>query len=121
MRLENIHPICKRVEEISDDYREYFDVVTSRAVASLNILLEYSIPYVKINGYFVAFKSKGVDEELVYAQNALSVLKCKTADRIQYNLPSLEMYTRELVVIEKQESTSDIYPRKSGQPKKNPL
>lgn len=121
LRLDNLHPICKRVEEISDDYREYFDVVTSRAVASLNILLEYSIPYAKVNGYFVAFKSKGADEELVCAQNALSVLKCKTADRIQYNLPSLEMYTRELVVIEKQESTSRIYPRKSGQAKKNPL
>ena len=121
LRLDNLHPICKRAEEISDDYREYFDVVTSRAVASLNILLEYTVPYVKINGYFVAFKSKGADEELAYAQNALSLLKCKTAERIQYNLPSLEMYTRELIVIEKLESTSRIYPRKSGQAKKNPL
>ena len=121
LRLDNLHPICKRAEELSVDYRDYFDVVTSRAVASLNILLEYSVPYVKVNGYFVAFKSKGADEELVLAQNALSVLKCKTVDRIKYNLPSLEMYNRELVVIEKQESTSRIYPRKSGQARKSPL
>ncbi len=121
LRLDNLHPLCCRIEEISNDYREFFDIVTSRAVAQLNILLEYSIPYTKINGYVVAFKSKNADEELDSAKNALAVLQSKTADRIKYNLPLLEKHDRELVVIQKLQSVADIYPRKSGLPKKNPL
>ena len=121
LRLENLHPVCSRIEDISDNYKESFDIVTSRAVAQLNILLEYSVPFAKVNGYVVTFKSKTTEEELEAAKNALSVLRSKKADCIKYNLPLVEKYDRELVVIQKLQSSSNIYPRKSGLAKKNPL
>ena len=121
LRLDNLHPLCCRIEELSSDYREFFDVVTSRAVAQLNVLLEYSVPYAKVSGYIVEFKSKTTNEELDTAKNALTVLHSKTAGCIKYNLPLIEKYDRELVVIQKLKSVADIYPRKSGLPKKNPL
>lgn len=121
LRLENLHPVCKRAEELPCDYKNAFDIVTSRAVSALNILLEYTIPFVKKNSYMIAFKSKNTDEELQAAKNAMKILKCYTADRIKYDLPCKEEYDRELVVIKKSENTPDIYPRQSGLAKKKPL
>ena len=54
LRLENLHPLCKRVEDLDNAYKNSFDVVTSRAVAALNTLLEYTIPFAKTEGYFAA-------------------------------------------------------------------
>lgn len=121
LRLDNLHPICKRVEELPQNSRESFDIVTSRAVAPLNILLEYAIPFVKNNGYFVAFKSKNSDNEINTAQNALKILNSKIIARIKYNLPTEQLFSRELLIIKKEKNTPSIYPRKSGQAKKNPL
>lgn len=121
LRLENIHPICKRVEELPSEYKNSFDIVTSRAVASLNMLLEYAIPFVKTGGYFVAYKAKCADDEIEQAQNALSALNAKIVDRIKYDLPHEEDFVRELLVIKKEKPTPKQYPRKSGQAKKNPL
>lgn len=121
LRLDNIHAICKRAEELPHEKKGCFDVVTSRAVASLNTLLEYTVPFASLNGFVVAFKSKNVDEELQNAQNAISVLKCQTADHIKYSLPFIEEHKRELVVFRKTGKTPFIYPRKSGQAKKSPL
>lgn len=121
LRLDNLHPICKRVEELPQNSRESFDIVTSRAVAPLNILLEYAIPFVKNNGYFVAFKSKNSDNEINTAQNALKILNSKIIERIKYNLPTEQLFSRELLIIKKEKETPSIYPRKSGQAKKNPL
>lgn len=121
LRLENIHPICKRIEDLPVDYKNSFDIAVSRAVAPLNVLLEYTIPFIKKNGYFIAFKAKNADTEIQDAQNALSVLKSKVIDRISYNLPLEQDLTRELIIIQKQAETSAIYPRKSGLAKKKPL
>lgn len=121
LRLENINPICKRVEDLNRDYKNSFNVVTSRAVASLNVLLEYTIPFVKSGGYFVAFKSKNAKEELELAQNAISVLNCEYVESISYELPLEEDFVRELLVFKKLKNTSKDYPRKSGQARKNPL
>lgn len=121
LRLDNLHPICKRVEELPQNSRESFDIVTSRAVAPLNILLEYAIPFVKNNGYFVAFKSKNSNNEIETAQNALKILNSKIIERIEYKLPTEELFSRELIIIKKERNTPSIYPRKSGQAKKNPL
>ncbi len=121
LRLENLTPICKRVEDLPTTYKESFDIVTSRAVASLNTLLEYTIPYLKVGGYFVAYKSKNVDEEIKMAQNAFEKLNAQIVDRIEYKLPLEEDYFRELLIIKKFQATPKIYPRKSGQAKKNPL
>ncbi len=121
LRLQNLHPICKRVEDLELKQKASFDIVTSRAVAPLNTLLEYAIPFLKQNGYFVAYKSKNADEEIQNAQNALSVLKAEIIDRIEYKLPKLEEYKRELIIIKKIGKTPSLYPRKSGQAKKNPI
>ncbi len=121
LRLNNLHPICKRVEDLEQKEKSSFDIVTSRAVAPLNTLLEYAIPFLKQNGYFVAYKSKNADEEIQNAQNALSVLKAEIIDRIEYKLPKLEEYKRELIIIKKIGKTPSLYPRKSGQAKKNPI
>ena len=121
LRLESMNPICKRVENFNDSIKNSFDLVTSRAVASLNVLLEYTVPFVKKDGYFVAFKSKNANDELNVAQNAMKVLNCQLVDVIQYNLPLKEDFTRELLVFKKIEKTSILYPRKSGLVRKNPL
>lgn len=121
LRLDNLHPICKRVEELDRNFKGSFDVTTSRAVAPLKTLLEYAIPFVKKGGYFIAFKAKNADEEIEEAQNAIKVLKAQIIERIPYKLPNLEEYKRELLIIKKLDTTPVMYPRKSGQAKKNPL
>lgn len=121
LRLQNIHPTCKRAEDLPATMKENFDIVTSRAVASLNMLLEYAIPFLKTGGYFIAYKSKTADTEIDEAQNALKVLNARVVDRIKYELPHEESFVRELLIIKKEKSTPKQYPRKSGQAKKNPL
>ena len=121
LRLENIYPVCKRVEELPTDFRQSFDIVTSRAVASLNTLLEYTIPFVKTGSYFVAYKSKNSDQEIQQAENAFKILNSHIEYRIKYDLPYIQDHTRELIVIKKDKDTQKSYPRKSGQAKKNPL
>ena len=121
LRLENLHPICKRVEDLNTEYKNSFDVVTSRAVAALNLLLEYTVPFVKTGGYFAAYKSKNAQEELAYEKNAIETLKSEFVESISYTLPLEEDYTRELLIFKKKSAASNIYPRKSGQAKKKPL
>ena len=121
LRLENIYPICKRVEDLENKYKSSFDIVTSRAVAPLNTLLEYSIPYLKTGGYFVAYKSKTADIEIESSQNALKILNSKLVEKISYTLPLDENYTRELIIIRKEKETPTISPRNQGQAKKTPL
>lgn len=121
LRLENLYPLCCRVEDIEQSLKGSFDVVTSRAVASLNTLLEYTIPFVKKDSYFVAFKSKNIDAEIDQAKNAFNVLNCTVVDKINYVLPTDESLTRELVIIKKLDETPSCYPRKMGLPRKKPL
>lgn len=121
LRLDNLCPLCKRVEELPLDFKESFDVVTSRAVAPMNTLLEYTVPFAKTESYIVAFKSKIAEQEILQAQNALKILHCEVEDRIKYDLPIDESYNRELLVIKKTKKTANNYPRKSGQAKKCPL
>ena len=121
LRLENLHPLCKRVEDLDNAYKNSFDVVTSRAVAALNTLLEYTVPFAKTEGYFAAYKSKNAAEELALAEKAMTELKCEYLESINYNLPLEQDYTRELLIFKKNTQTAKRYPRKSGQAKKNPL
>lgn len=121
LRLDKMQPMCKRIEDLDISMKESFDVVTSRAVAPLNVLLEYAVPFLKKGGYFVAFKSIGSEEEIKQAQNALKVLNSEVVEEIEYHLPDMEEFTRELIVIRKKDAVNKIYPRKSGLPKKCPL
>ena len=121
LRLDNLHPVCKRAEDLNRDFKNSFDVVTSRAVAGLNTLLEYTVPFVKTGGYFAAYKSKNAQEELASAKNAMEILKCELTEIISYNLPLENDYTREFLIFKKNNNTTKDYPRKLGMAKKNPL
>ncbi len=119
--LGNIKPICCRVEDLQENFKESFDLVTSRAVADLNVILEYAVPFLKIGGYFVAYKSKIADEEIEKSRNALKLLGASIIDKIEYKLPLMEHHDRVLIVIRKEKKTSNRYPRKNGIVKKAPL
>jgi 16S rRNA (guanine527-N7)-methyltransferase len=97
LNLDNLIPICARVETLEQN----FDCVTSRAVASLDKICEYALPKVKTNGYFVAFKSKKINEEIEQAKKILQKHKAKIVDIIEYELPTEEKLERYLIVIKK--------------------
>ena len=118
--LENIEAIHARAEELGKnlDYREQFDFCVSRAVASLPILLELCIPFVKKNGCFIAYKSLKANEEIEQSSNALRVLKSQVEANYSFSLGDSK---RDLLVIRKKENTPKKYPRKAGTPSKSPL
>ena len=101
-------------------YREKFDIAVSRAVARLNVLCEYCLPYVKVGGLFVAMKGPNADEELDGAENALKLLGGKVEKVHKFNLPCDEG-ERTIIVIKKVKPTPKQYPRISGKIKSQPL
>ena len=118
-QLENLSPICERIEKLPIELRSSFDVSTSRALAKLNILLEYAIPFLKVGGYFVAYKSKMAKEEIEESQSALKILNAEVVDIIEYSLN--DEFERNLVVVKKIKECNKIYPRQNGLIKKSPL
>jgi len=116
--LPNIYPICSRIEDLSLDMRSSFDVVTSRALARLNVLLEYAVPFLKVGGFLVAYKAKTSDEEIKEAEHALSVLNSKVIEVMDC---SANGYERNLIIVKKFGECAKVYPRKQGLVKKNPL
>lgn len=121
LSIKNIHPLCMRAEELPPEYRNNFDIVTSRATANLSIISEYALPYVKTGGYFVAYKSLKAEEEIENAKNALKILNGEIIDKIEYSLPIEEENKRVLIIIKKTKDVNPIYPRKNGVIRKKPL
>lgn len=119
--IKNINPTCSRVEDLPLNLKSSYDVVTSRAMAELRVILEYAMPYVKVGGYFVAYKSIKTEEEITNAKNALKLLNSKVVDIIEYSLPIEEENKRYLIIIKKEKDVPSSYPRKNGLPKKKPL
>ncbi len=109
LNLKNITCINSRAENLSSEYREYFDVVTSRAVSELRILCELSIPYLKVGGKLIAMKGNK-DEEIKESNKILEKLDSKIIDIIKFNLP-IEESNRSLIIIEKMKKTNSLYPR----------
>ena len=97
-----------------------YDLCVSRAVSNLATLSEYCLPYVKVGGNFISYKSGTVQEELQQAEKAVKILGGKIQDVVYFNLPDSEIQ-RSLVVIEKMKPTPGRYPRKAGTPLKEPL
>ncbi len=110
-----------RAEEGANDknLREKFDVSTSRAVARLNVLSEYCIPYVKKGGVFLAMKGPAAAEELEEATKAISILGGKLEKTQEYKLS--DDSTRTIVIISKEKHTPPAYPRHNSKIKKQPL
>ena len=111
LNLKDIETIHIRAEE----YKNQFDIVVARAVAPLNILLEYCIPITKVNGYFIAMKGK--NEE---ANNALKELNSEIIEINSFLLP-IEQSNRTIIKIKKIKETNKKFPRKYSEIKKNPL
>ena len=95
LKISNLTPLCGRVETLEDQ----FDIITSRAVANLAKIIEYAMPRLKKDGYFIAYKSVKAQEEIENAKLALKKNKAKVVDIIQYDLPLEENHTRNLVII----------------------
>ena len=122
LRLEDITAIHGRAEDFArkEEYREQFDLVVSRAVANLSSLSEYCIPYTKINGAFIPYKSGKIEEELEQAKKSIFLLGGKLENTIKFQLEGSDI-ERSLVIIRKETKTAKKYPRKAGMPVKEPL
>lgn len=119
--LNGIEAIHGRAEDFArNTLREKYDLCVSRAVANLSTLSEYCLPFVKVGGQFISYKSEKIAEEKIAAQNAISVLGGRVASQMEFTLPDSDIY-RNLFVIEKVKATPKKYPRKAGLPGKEPL
>ena len=117
--LKNVDVFHARAEEYAENNRNKFDIVTSRAVAPLSILMEYSVPILKMKGHFIPMKAN-IKDELKESSNAIKILKIELVEQQEFKLP-VEESNRTLLKFEKLSSTSDKYPRKYSEIKKNPL
>lgn len=122
LKLQNVLAIHARAEELgrNKDYREQFDLVCSRAVADLRILNEYCLPFVKLGGSFVSYKTEHAAQEIDQAAASAKILGGRIEKKKELTLPETD-YQRILVLIEKEKCTPRKYPRKAGIPAKEPL
>ena len=118
LSLKDVVIINKRAEDYIKNKREYFDLVTARAVKNLNILNELAIPYVKLNGYFIAMKSS-IDNELKESMNGINILGAKYINTISITNDILGL--RNFVIIKKIKETEQKYPRNYNNIIKKPL
>ncbi len=120
--LADVSAIHGRAEEYGRDvvYRESFDLCVSRAVANLSTLSEFCLPFVKVGGYFVSYKSEKADIEYIEAKNAINLLSGGNV-RIEDVIITDTDLTRKMVLIEKLFPMDDKYPRRAGIPLKKPL
>lgn len=129
LNLHEAEVVHGRAEDFAKpgQMRETFDLCVSRAVANLSVLSEYCLPYVKVGGKFISYKSEKVmaesensRTEIMEAEHAISVLGGKLTEQIGFTLPSSDIY-RNLIVIEKSRPTPKQYPRKAGTASKKPI
>lgn len=121
LALEGVMVVCARAEELAKqkNFRESFDICCARAVASMNTLAEYCLPFVKIGGKMVAYKGNALQETNA-AEHAIRILGGKKAEIFSYALPE-EYGDRSLVVVEKREKTPEKYPRGNGKERSRPI
>ena len=122
LNLTDIHTIHGRAEDFARqaDYREQFDLCVSRAVANLSTLSEYCLPYVKVGGFFVSYKSGDIVDELSAAKTAVHVLGGTQNKPVVFQLPGSDI-SRSFVKIKKIKPTGKKFPRKAGLPSKEPI
>ena len=122
LNLKNIEIVHARAEEFGQNknYREKFDVATSRAVANLATLSEYLVPLVKIDGKIISMKASNAKEEINDAKKAIEVLGGKIEKIEEFDLPESDI-GRTIIIIDKNKCTPAKYPRKAGTPAKEPI
>lgn len=120
--LTDIQTVHARAEDLArdPDYREQYDYCVSRAVANLSSLSEYCLPFVRIGGAFISYKSGEIEDELTAAKKAIFLLGGQFDRVIPFQLDGTDL-NRSFVVIRKEKKTAKTYPRKSGVPTKKPL
>ena len=120
--LQNMEAVHGRAEDFAKPgkLREKYDICVSRAVANLATLSEYCLPFVKIGGNFISYKSEKITEEYENAKEAIKVLGGKYEKQVEFTLPDSDIY-RNLFVIQKEKSTPGKFPRKAGLPSKEPI
>lgn len=121
LQLTNIKAVHSRVEEFAKNKkeREMYDIATSRAVAPLNVLLEYLLPLVKVGGKCICMKGSNT-EEIEEAKNALKVLGGEIEKIEKITLPNSDII-RNIIIVKKVKETPLKYPRKPGTPSKEPI
>lgn len=122
LQLKDITANHGRAEEFAQNklYRENFDMVVSRAVANLATLVEYCLPFVKTGGYFIAYKSGEIEQEVNDSKKAIKILGGEVVSVYKFQLPGSDI-DRSFVFIKKVNKTAKEYPRKAGLPGKEPL
>lgn len=122
LNLKNVVTIHSRAEDGArkPELREKFDVATSRAVANMAVLSEFCMPYVKINGHFVALKGPAIEEELKDGEKAITVLGGELKDIIKVNIEESDL-KHNIVEVKKINKCPKIYPRKAGTVNKKPI
>lgn len=118
--LKNAQAFHFRAEDYAKEKREFFDIVTARAVARLNVLAELCLPLTKIGGVFIAMKGATGTEELNEARNAINILGGKIEEAIDFTLPE-EEEKRQIIIIKKVKATPNKYPRNFNRIKEKPL
>lgn len=122
LKLNDIDAVHGRCEDFANqkDYREQYDIATARAVASLPVLCEYCLPYVKIGGSFIAMKGPSVTEELDVSGNAVKVMGGELKEVIDTSIYGEDL-NHKLVIVKKKKLSPIKYPRKAGKIEKNPI
>ena len=122
LELKNIEAIHSRAEDIGKDdkYREKYDIATSRAVANLSTLLEYLMPFAKVNGMCICMKGPSIENELNEAKKAIKEFGGKLEEVYNFKLPNSDI-ERNIIIVRKIEKIKLKYPRKAGIPTKEPI
>lgn len=122
LSLDHIQAIHGRAEEIARNisHREYYDLCISRAVANITTLSEYCLPFVKVGGRFISYKSSEIEEELQAGKRGIFLLGGEVTEVYHFTLPESDL-KRSFVMIDKRKRTPKAYPRKAGTPSKSPL
>lgn len=122
LRLTQVEALHGRAEEMArkPEHREAYEICVSRAVANLSSLSEYCLPFVKVGGMFVSYKSGEIEEELAQSKKAVRLLGGEQKKIFKFCLPNTEI-NRSFVMIEKRKSTPKSFPRKAGTPAKDPI
>lgn len=120
LKLTNINAYHGRAEDFVNGKREQFDIAIARAVANLNTLAEYCLPYVKVGGIFIAMKGAAFGEEMDKAKNAIKLLGGELSDIQKYTLVN-DIGIRANLCIKKVSVTNNIYPRGKNLPRLKPL
>lgn len=120
--LKDIEAVHGRAEELGlrPEFRESYDICVSRAVASLDTLSEYCMPFVRVGGHFVSMKGPEVDEEVKMSRKAIETLGGQLEGIRYVQIPESDI-VHSLVVIKKIKPTPKKYPRAGGKPKKSPI